>query len=148
MFCHMEAVIMVAVSENGVIGKGGRIPWHIPEDLQRFRALTMGHPVVMGRTTYETIIPEEFRPLPGRHNIVLTKNRKWKPGDPGVTAVGSLEEALHVDPSLMHPQINYEVVFVIGGASVYREALPKVNRVELTRVHQVIDCYVYFPHIY
>lgn len=112
--------LIVAVAENGVIGDKNALLWHISEDLRRFKALTSGHPVVMGRKTYESL----GRPLPERTNVVLTRQTI---AIPGCTVVHSLQEAI----ALFAPQ---EEVFVIGGAEIYAEALPLADRFYLTRV--------------
>ncbi|WP_418981874.1 dihydrofolate reductase [Alistipes sp.] len=112
--------IIVAVAENGVIGDKNALLWHISEDLRRFKALTSGHPVVMGRKTYESL----GRPLPNRTNVVLTRQAV---AIPGCTVVHSLQEAI----ALFAPQ---EEVFVIGGAEIYAEALPLADCFYLTRV--------------
>lgn len=112
--------LIVAVAENGVIGDKNALLWHISEDLRRFKALTSGHPVVMGRKTYESL----GRPLPDRTNVVLTRQAV---AIPGCTVVHSLQEAI----ALFAPQ---EEVFVIGGAEIYAEALPLADRFYLTRV--------------
>jgi dihydrofolate reductase len=122
-----EIILVVAVAENGVIGRNGAMPWHLPEDLRRFRRMTTGHPVVMGRRTFESI----GRPLPGRHNIVMTRDPAWRAE--GVTVAGNLAEAIAaagLDPRARAPRI-----FVIGGAQVYAEAMPVATAIELTRVH-------------
>lgn len=112
--------IIVAVAENGVIGDRNGLLWHITEDLRRFKALTTGHPVVMGRLTYESL----GRPLPNRENVVITRQDVEIPG---CRVVHSLEEAVALFP----PQ---EEVFVIGGAQIYAQALPSADRFYLTRV--------------
>jgi len=109
------------VARNGVIGRDGRLPWHIPEDLKRFRALTMGHHIIMGRRTWESI----GRPLPGRTSVVVTRDRDYSA--PGVKVAHSLAEALAACAG-------DEEVFVIGGAEIYREALPRADRIYLTEV--------------
>ncbi len=114
--------LVVAVAENGVIGSRGRLPWHLPADLRHFRKLTMGKPVVMGRKTFESI----GRPLPGRRNIVITRQPDWCPA--GVSVAHSFEEAVRLAGPV--PE-----VMVIGGAQVYAEALPQAQRIHLTRVH-------------
>ncbi|MFO1410545.1 MAG: dihydrofolate reductase [Steroidobacteraceae bacterium] len=114
--------LVVAAADNDVIGAGGALPWHLPADLRHFKALTFGHPVLMGRRTFEAI----GRPLPGRRNLVLTRGAPALP--PGVEAVGSLDEALRRCAGV--PEL-----FVIGGGEVYRLALPRATRIELTRVH-------------
>lgn len=115
-------VAIVAVADNGVIGRGGGLPWRLPEDLKRFKSLTMGHALLMGRRTHESI----GRALPGRRNFVLSRNPGWR--SPGCETVASPEAALaRLDAS--------QRLFVIGGAEVYRACWPLVRRVELTEVH-------------
>lgn len=131
----MRVSLVAAVARGGVIGRDNGIPWRIPEDVARFRELTMGHPVVMGRRTWDSI-PARFRPLPGRRNIVVTRNRKWY-GD-GAERVGSLEEAL--DFLAGAPE-----VFVIGGAGVYAAALPLADELQLTEIDAEIEGDTLFP---
>ena len=112
--------LIVAVAENGVIGDRNALLWHISEDLKHFKSVTTGHPVVMGRKTFESL----GRPLPNRTNVVITRQRLEIPG---CTVVHSLEEAVMLFPK-------DEEVFVIGGAQIYAEALPLARRLYLTRV--------------
>ena len=128
----MRVTVIAALGRNGVIGIGNRMPWHISEDLKRFKGLTMGHPVVMGRKTFESI----GKPLPGRKNIVITRSREF--GAPGCTVVHSMEEALAAADGATE-------VFVIGGAEIYSLALPLADRLELTDVDVAIDGDTYFP---
>lgn len=120
-----EIVLVVAVAENGVIGQGGKIPWHISEDLKRFKALTMGHAVVMGRKTWDSL---PRKPLPGRANVVVTRQKDWNAE--GAITAASLGEAIAGTSG---------TVMVIGGGEIYAAALPMATRVELTEVHQVFD---------
>ena len=117
--------IVVAMDENGGIGRAGQLPWHLPDDLRRFKQLTLGKPIVMGRKTWESI----GRPLPGRHNIVVSR----RPGLelPGATVVASLEAAFAAAGDA--PE-----VCVIGGAEIFRLALPLANVVHLTVVHAML----------
>jgi dihydrofolate reductase len=115
-----------AQAANGVIGAGGTLPWHLPEDLARFKALTVGSTVVMGRATWESL-PAAVRPLPGRHNVVLTRRTGWQP--PGAEVAGSLAAALDRPGD----------VWVVGGASVYLEALPFAERVVVTELAEAFD---------
>jgi dihydrofolate reductase len=124
--------IIVAVADGGVIGAGGKMPWHISEDLRMFKRVTTGHPVVMGRRTFESL----GRPLPGRVNVVVTRNPEWTAE--GVTTAGSLNDAVKMFP----PE---EEVFIIGGGEVYRQALPLAGRLYLTRIHAPFDGDTYFP---
>ena len=124
--------IIVAVAENGVIGDQNRLLWHISEDLRRFKELTTGHPVVMGRKTYDSI----GRPLPNRVNVVISRQEGLTL--PGCTVVHSLPEAL----ALFAEE---EEVFVIGGAQIYAEALPLADRFYLTRVGRAYEGDTRFP---
>jgi len=123
----MMVAFVVAVAENGVIGRDGQLPWRLPTDLKRFRKLTLGKPVVMGRKTYESI----GRPLDGRDNIVITRQRGFSP--PGVHFAATLAEALALGRSLAGGRGANEVM-VIGGAEVFRAALPRTERIYLTLV--------------
>ncbi len=127
----MAVTIVVAVGPGGVIGSGGRMPWHIPEDLRHFRELTMGHTLVMGRRTFEGI----GKPLDGRRNIVLTREAGWHPE--GVEVARSLEEALSMS----------EDVFVIGGGEVFRQAMPLADRIYLSHIEGEWTGDTYFPPI-
>ncbi len=124
--------ILVAVAENGVIGREGRLPWHLPDDLRRFKRLTTGHAIVMGRRTYESI----GRALPGRRSIVLSRDARF--ASPGIEIARSLDAALAACAG-------EEEVFVIGGESLFRKALPKADRIYLTRVHDRPAGDVCFP---
>jgi dihydrofolate reductase len=124
--------IIVARARNGVIGRDNGLPWHLPEDLRHFRATTLGHPVVMGRRTFESI----GRPLPGRRNIVLSREAGWS--HPGCERAGSLSEALALCAA--QPE-----VFVIGGAQVYTEALGVADRLLVTEVDVDADGDARFP---
>jgi dihydrofolate reductase len=118
--------LIVAAAENGVIGRQGQLPWRLPADLQHFKALTLGHPIVMGRRTFESI----GRALPGRTNIVVTGQPAW-PAPAGVLRANSMPEAL----ALAAQQPGGEEVCIIGGGEIYRQALPSVDVVHLTEVH-------------
>jgi dihydrofolate reductase len=124
--------IIAAVARNGVIGYEGRMPWHVPEELAHFKATTMGHPLVMGRATFDSI----GRVLPGRRMIVLTRDAAWT--HPGVEAAHSFAEAV----SLAGPA---DEVFVAGGAQVYAEALPYAHRLLLTEIDAEPEGDTWFP---
>lgn len=136
----MELVIIAAVAENGVIGREGDIPWHIPEDLRRFKALTVGHPVIMGRRTYESIVERLGKPLPDRTNIVLSRGEPSV--DPDVRVVSGIEAALEAAR-----ETGAERAFVVGGATVYERFLPLADRLELTEVHERYDGDTRFPRL-
>jgi dihydrofolate reductase len=146
----MKLISIAAISENYVIAADGQIPWNIPEDMKRFKQLTTGHPVIMGRVTYETI-PEKFRPLAKRLNIVVSSKQQNYPS--GVVVVPSLEEALNQVQQQQVPKmegIDYEEAYIIGGQSLYFAAMSKVNKLEITHVHQKIIGSLnvrYFPRI-
>lgn len=130
-------VLIAAVAKNGVIGKDNALPWHLPEDLKHFRQLTTGHVVIMGRRTWESL-PERLRPLPGRLNVVVTRNAGYQA--PGASVVHSLDAATKVGPTdTAAPR------FVIGGAELYAEALPLAQRLELTEIDIEAAGDAYFP---
>ena len=116
--------LVLAMAKNGVIGKGGAIPWRIADDLKRFKQLTLGKPVIMGRKTWDSL-PK--KPLPGRDNIVVTRQRDWSAE--GAINASSLDEALAKSRD----------VNVIGGGEIYHEALAHADRIELTEVHRDFD---------
>lgn len=126
--------LIVAVSENGVIGKGGNIPWHLAADLQRFKHLTMDHHLIMGRKTYESI----GSVLPGRHMVVITRQEDYEAL--GCEVAHSLEDAIE-----LARQAEDTEVFIAGGASVYGEAFSLAQKIYFTRVHAEIEGDTYFP---
>lgn len=128
----MTVSLLAAMAENRVIGRDNDLPWHLPDDLRRFKQLTMGHRIIMGRRTFESI----GRPLPGRHSVVLSRDPSYRAA--GATTAGSLEEALAAVPA-------GEEAFVIGGAEVFRLALPRTGRIYLTIVHADIEGDVRLP---
>jgi dihydrofolate reductase len=130
----VKVTIVAAVARGGVIGSGGAIPWRIPEDMARFRALTMGHPVVMGRRTWDSL-PDGYRPLPGRRNVVVTRDPNWTAD--GADRASSLADALAL--------IDDEEVFVIGGAELYALALPLADELQLTEIAADVEGDVFFP---
>lgn len=120
---------IVATAKNGVIGKKGGLPWYLPAELAHFKEVTMGHPVIMGRRTHESI----GRALPGRYNLVITSNREYQAAK-GVEVVGSLDEALKIAKT----KDGGEETFIIGGEQVYKAAMPELNRIYLTKVNAKI----------
>lgn len=119
----MGLSIIVAVAKNGVIGKTNALPWYLPAELTYFKQKTMGHPIIMGRKTHESI----GRALPGRRNIVITKNADYQASE-GAEVVNALDEAIHKTK-------DSEEVFIIGGAEIYKLALPKADKLYLTKVN-------------
>jgi dihydrofolate reductase len=133
-----ELVIIAAVAEkNRVIGKDGRLPWRLSEDLRRFKQLTLGHAALMGRKTFESIVARLGKPLPERRNLVLTSTASF-PDFPDVEIYSSLDDALNA-------AANESMLFVIGGESLYRETLPLAHRLELTIVKGDYDGDAFFP---
>ncbi len=132
--------LIVAVAENGVIGRDNGLPWHLPDDLQHFRRVTLGKPVLMGRKTYESI----GRPLPKRHNIVVTRDAAFCAE--GVCAVRSVADGLQQAVALAARDGVDEVV-IIGGAAIYAAALPFVSRLHITQVHATIEGDTLLPTI-
>jgi dihydrofolate reductase len=133
----MRISLIVAMGENGVIGGNGHIPWHLPTDFKHFKELTMGHPIVMGRKTFESI----GKPLPGRANIVITRDAGYRRD--GVVAVASPEAA--VTTAAAAP--GGDEMFVIGGAEIYKLFLPRAERICLTQVHGSFEGDVFFPKL-
>jgi dihydrofolate reductase len=123
----VRIVFVVAAAANGVIGRDGQLPWRLPSDLKRFRALTLGKPVIMGRKTYESI----GKPLDGRDNIILSRQPAFSP--PGVAVVAKIEDAIQLGRRLA-AQRGVDEMAIIGGAEVFRAALPLTDRVYLTLV--------------
>lgn len=131
-------VLVVAVAENGVIGRNGGLPWRIPGDLKHFKAVTMGKPVVMGRKTYDSI----GKPLPGRPNIVITRDRNFRAE--GVRVTNGFEEVLDA-ANEEAKRIGVSEIAIIGGYGLFAHFLPMVARIELTEVHAKPDGDVRFP---
>ncbi|HWY25472.1 MAG TPA: dihydrofolate reductase [Nevskia sp.] len=124
--------LVVAVSENGIIGRDGGLPWRLPEDLRHFRRLTLGNTVLMGRKTFESL----GKPLEGRANWVLSRDPAYAPA--GARVFRDLDAALAAEPQ--------GALLVIGGAELYRQTLPHAQRLELTRVHANVEGDTQFPH--
>ena len=131
----MKIGLIWAQARNRVIGKNGVMPWHLPEDLAHFKRVTLNHPVIMGRKTWDSI-PPKFRPLPGRTNIVVTRQADWH--EKGAQCSSSLREALQQCE-------NSNQVWVIGGAQIYAQALPLADCVEVTEIGQDFDGDAYAP---
>jgi dihydrofolate reductase len=127
--------LIAAVARNGAIGRNNQLLWHEPEDQRHFRRVTMGSPVLMGRKTWDSL-PERFRPLPGRRNLVLSRDPGWQAE--GAEPVNSLDAALHA-------AIGATKVSVIGGAQVYALALPRADELVLTEVDADLDGDIFFP---
>jgi dihydrofolate reductase len=133
----MTVTILAAVARNGVIGIGGGLPWYLPDELRRFKERTIGHVLVMGRRTYESI----GRPLPGRTTVVVTRQPDWHVDSELVVTAASLFEALAKAAALD------DDVFVVGGAEVYAAALPLADRLELTHVDAAPEGDTAFPEV-
>ncbi|WP_010518324.1 dihydrofolate reductase [Croceivirga radicis] len=128
-----QLILIAAAAENNALGKDNDLPWHLPDDFKRFKALTTGHKIIMGRKTLESF-PS---PLPNREHIAITRDKNYKPKFP-CKVVHSLEEAL----SLIAPT---EDAFIIGGGEIYALALPYATKIELTRVHAEVEADAFFP---
>jgi len=126
---HAPSIALIwAQAHDGIIGDAGSIPWHLPEDLAHFKAVTDAATVVMGRRTWDSL-PERFRPLPGRRNVVVTRDAGWAAA--GAERAGSVDEALSGDTASTEPG---STIWVIGGGEVYREALARASRLEVTEL--------------
>ena len=133
----MKLGLIYARARNGVIGKNGGLPWHLPEDLAHFKRVTLGCPVIMGRRTWESI-PERFRPLPGRTNIVVTRQAHWNA--PGAQHAASLDEA--IARCAAQP-----LAWVIGGAQLYGQALPRAHIAEVTEIDAEYEGDAFAPEL-
>jgi dihydrofolate reductase len=134
----MLVSIIAAVAQNGVIGRLGRLPWRLSADLQRFKRTTMGHTLVMGRRTWESI----GRALPGRRTVVVTRRPGYRIEDASVESAASLEAALKLATAAGERE-----AFIVGGGELYREALAKAGRMYYTRVNANVDGDTYFPAV-
>lgn len=133
----MKLSIIVAVAENNVIGKDNTLIWHLPADMKFFKEKTTGHYIITGRKNYESI-PEKFRPLPNRTNIVITRQKEYVA--PGAIVVSSIEDALN--------KIKNETeAFIIGGAEIYRQVMDKCDTIYLTQIHHSFEGDAFFPAI-
>lgn len=131
--------LIAALSKNRVIGKDNDLPWHLPDDMKYFMQTTKSHHVIMGRKNYQSI-PEKFRPLPNRTNIVVTRQPKFNA--PNCTVVNSIEAALDIAT-----RNNEHEVFIIGGAEIYNQGLTSANKLYLTEIEAEIDGDTYFPDL-
>lgn len=131
--------IIVAISENNIIGKDNSLIWHLPSDMKYFREKTTGHCVITGRKNYESI-PEKFRPLPNRTNMVITRQKAYSA--PGAIVISSIEEAIE-----KAKQIGDKEVFIIGGAEIYKQSIHLADKLYVTKIHHSFDGDVSFPEI-
>ncbi|MFT4811864.1 MAG: dihydrofolate reductase [Marinoscillum sp.] len=136
----MKCALIVAMSENQTIGTDNTLPWHLPNDLKYFKQVTMAKPIIMGRKTYESI----GRPLPGRTNIVITRQSDYQAE--GIVVVNSLQQALDKAEDISFVA-GHEEVMVIGGAEIYQQALLQVDRLYITHVHAEIAGDAFFPTV-
>lgn len=134
----MKLTIIAAVAKNGVIGAGGALPWHLPEDLRRFKELTLGKIILMGRKTFESILARNGKPLPERTSIVITRQADYHVPD-GVEVYPCLEDAFiaHAD----------DEIFIIGGGEIFRQTMPRAKKLYLTYIDKVVEGDTYFPPI-
>jgi dihydrofolate reductase len=139
----MKVSIIVAIGKNREMGKNGKIPWHISEDFKRFKQITLGHPVIMGRKTWESL---PVKPLPNRYNIVITRDSEFKPT--GAIVCNSIENAINKAQEMLK-QVQHdtkeEEVFIIGGGQIFEQAMPLVNKLYLTIIDRNFDADIFFP---
>ncbi len=136
--------LIVAMSDNGVIGLNNGMPWHVPGDLKRFKELTSGKPVIMGRKTYDSIVARNGKPLPGRTNIVISRSAPKVAA--GVLVYDDLDAAIHKAQDIAHAEGHNEI-FIIGGAQIYAMSLLCANRIYMTKIHRHYKGDAYFPYI-
>jgi dihydrofolate reductase len=134
----MKISLIVAVSQNNVIGRDNQLPWYLPEDLKYFKSVTMGKPLIMGRKTFESI----GRPLPGRINIVITRNPSWTAE--GIQIAADINTALAMGERACKTNVSDEIM-VIGGEQIYRLCIPFAERLYLTRVDASVEGDAFFP---
>lgn len=134
----MTISMIAAIAKNNCIGKNGKLPWNIPEDMKRFREITNNKPVIMGRKTWESI-PERFRPLPNRTNIIVTRQNQYQVSN-DVMVTNSLTEALQKTQTAAE-------VMIIGGSELYKEGIEQANKLYITHINQTVDGDVFFPTI-
>jgi dihydrofolate reductase len=127
-------ILIAAVSENNALGKDNQLPWHLPDDFKRFKQVTSGHHIIMGRKTFESFP----KPLPNRTHVVITRQQNYHPD--GCIVVGGIEESLKIPPK-------GEDIFVIGGGEIFTLAMPLADKLDITRVHAIIDADAFFPEI-
>ncbi len=135
----MTISLIVAASENNVIGKNNTLPWHLPEDMKFFKDTTMGHCVIMGRKNFDSI-PDRFRPLSGRTNIIVTRQKDFHAD--GIVIAYSIEEALKVAE-----KNNDQECFIIGGGEIFKQSMNLCDKIYLTRIHKYIEGDIFFPEI-
>jgi dihydrofolate reductase len=133
----MIVSLIAALAKNHVIGKNNDLPWNLPDDMKYFMQTTKGHHVIMGRKNYQSI-PEKFRPLPNRTNIVVTRQKTFQA--PGCIVVHSIGEGLAIADNNREPEL-----FIVGGAEIYKAAMKHTQRMYLTEIHAVIEGDTYFP---
>lgn len=138
---NMRKALIVAMSRNRVIGRDNKLPWYLPGDLRYFKQATMGKPIIMGRKTWDSI----GRPLPGRMNVVISRNPQWE-APAGTVAASSLDEAL-VKAEAQAEIEGGDEVMIIGGGQIYAEALPLIDRIYITQVHAEIEGDAFFPEV-
>ncbi len=137
----MRKALIVAMSKNRVIGRNNHLPWYLPGDLKYFKRATMGKPIIMGRKTWDSI----GRPLPGRMNVVISRNPEWS-APVGTVVAASLKEALKKAEAQAELE-DREEVMIIGGGQIYVEALPVVDRMYITKVHAEVSGNAFFPEV-
>lgn len=133
----MIVSLIAALAQNRTIGKNNDLPWHLPDDMKFFMETTSGHHVIMGRKNYDSI-PQKFRPLPKRTNIVVTRQNNFQA--PGCIVVNSIVDGLALAKSNNEPE-----VFIIGGAEIYKQSMPEANRLYLTEIKAAIEGDTFFP---
>ena len=136
----MKRSMIVAMAQNRVIGINNKLPWYLPNDLKYFKQVTMGKPIIMGRKTFESI----GKPLPGRTNIVITRNADWQAA--GVKVAHSLEQAYQIAEAIAEIDGQTELM-IIGGDQIYQSSLPDIDRIYLTKVHAEVSGDAWFPEV-
>lgn len=136
--------LIVAMAQNNCIGKDNKMPWHLPEDLKHFKTLTMGHPVIMGRKTFESILGYLGKPLPGRTSIIVSRSGYETLHTAHITR--TIEEAIDLSRKIAKKN-NKKEAFIIGGAQIYNSAINLAKKIHLTQIHESVDGDAFFPEI-
>ncbi len=142
----IKTSLIVAMAENRCIGRNNQMPWHISEDLKRFKSLTMGHPVIMGRKTLESILGYLKKPLPGRDNIIVTRNTHTLYPNSPIHQTTTIEQAIETGQEIALKNGKREI-FIIGGGEIFNQSLPLAHKIYLTKVHREIGGDAFFPEI-
>ncbi|MFP4098620.1 MAG: dihydrofolate reductase [Alphaproteobacteria bacterium] len=141
---NIKNSLLVAMAQNRCIGRNNKLPWHISEDLKRFKALTIGHPVIMGRKTFESILGYLKKPLPERDNIIVTRNKNTLYPNSPIHQTSTIEQAIELGQDIAKKDGKKEI-FIIGGGEIFTQSLALAHRIHLTKIHRDVAGDAFFP---